>query len=65
VQEELRHIARKSMHVVAGLRKVGSRELVLHNEREDPRVDHGAQRLDRILDKRIAALLVAVEVSDR
>ena len=52
------------MNVVPRLGKVASCELVLLDEREDPTVNDRPQRLDRVPHKRVAALLVAVEVAD-
>ena len=65
MQQQLRHVSRKAMHVVPRLRKVAPRELVRLDEREDLRVNGGAQRLDRVPHKRVAALLVAVQIADR
>jgi hypothetical protein len=50
------------MHVVAGLGKVAPRELMRREEGEDLGVNRWTHRLDRIQHRRIATLLIAVEV---
>ena len=65
MQQQLRDLSRKAMHVVPRLRKVAPCELVRVDEREDLRVNGGAQRLDRVPHKRVAALLVAVQKANR
>jgi hypothetical protein len=65
MQKQLRHVTRQTMHVVARLREVVPRKLLRLNEREYLRVNHGAQRFDRVPHERIAPLFVGVKVADR
>jgi hypothetical protein len=63
--KQLRHVPRQTMHVIAGLRKVGAREFVRRDEGEHSCVDDRAGRLDSVPHKRVAAPPIAVEVADR
>jgi len=65
MQQQLRHVSRNPMHVVARLRKVTPREFVVGDKGKHLRVDRRPERFDRVPYERIAALLVRVEKANR